>query len=407
MNILTFNYEYPPLGGGGGVVHALIAEEMAKRHRVWVVTSLFDGLPRHEERGTLNILRVPVLGRRDQSVASFMSMLTYLPGAWFEAARLLRHERIDVIHSHFAVPTGPASLPPAKLWHVPHVLSLHGGDIYDPSKSLSPHRLAPMRSAVRWVLRGSDAVVAQSTNTRDNARRFYGFTGPIEIVPLGIRQPSVRPASREMLGLPGDAFLAITVGRLVKRKGLEMLVAALVAPTNDQHHLVIVGDGPERPMLERLVKERGLIDRVHFLGRVDEDRKWQLLQAADVYVSSTMHEGFGLVYLEAMAAGIPVVTFDHGGQVDFLKSGETGYLVPAGDVAGLSAAMARLAADPAARRSMGATNRRRARYHRVEVCAARYEELFEQLLNRPGAAARPASGTAAESLAATHLIVRR
>ena len=389
MNILTFNYEYPPLGGGGGVVHALIAEELAKRHRVWVVTSAFGDLPQREVRNGVEILRVPVIGRRDRAAASLPSMLTYPPGAWLAARRLLRQHRMDVVHSHFAVPTGPGSLPPARWAGIPHVLSLHGGDIYDPSKSLSPHRIAPLRAVVRWTLRKSAAVVAQSTNTRDNTRRYYGFDGEIHLIPLGIRQPAVSSAARQDLGLPADAFLAITVGRLVRRKGLDVLLRALAAVAPDTMHLVIVGDGPEKPMLEQLSRELALSQRVHFTGRVSEERKWQLLQAADAYVSSTMHEGFGLVYLEAMAAGLPVVTFDHGGQVDFLKEGETGHLVPAGEAAGLITALRRLAAEPGRARAVGDANRHRAGSHRIELCAERYESLFLDLIRAGGRGTSP------------------
>jgi glycosyltransferase involved in cell wall biosynthesis len=388
MNILTFNYEYPPVGGGGGVAHELIAEELAKRHRVWVVTSAFKQLPRREERQGVTILRVPVLGRDDRAAASLLSMLTYPPGAWVAAAGLLKREKIDIIHSHFAVPTGPGSLPPAMLARIPHVLSIQGGDIYDPSKSLSPHRLPPMRTAVRWALRRSTAVVAASVNTRENARRFYGYQGPIDIIPLGIRQPELSPPSRTALSLPPTAFVAVTVGRLVKRKGLDALLRSLAANGLADVHLVIVGEGPERAELERLSAQLGLGPRVHFVGRVDDERKWQLLQAADVYVSATMHEGFGLVYLEAMAAGIPVITFDHGGQVDFLRDGETGYLVRQGDVDGLSAALARLQSEPGRAKAMGEYNRRHAANHRIEICAGRYEALFSRVLPNTGVSYR-------------------
>jgi glycosyltransferase involved in cell wall biosynthesis len=398
MNILTFNYEYPPLGGGGGVVHALVAEELARRHRVYVVTSAVPGLPRREERAGTVILRTPVLGRRDLSAASLVSMLSYPPGAWVLAARILRREPIDIIHSHFAVPTGPASLPPAKLAGIPHVLSLHGGDIYDPSKRLSPHRLPLVRTVVKWVLRASSAVVAQSSNTRDNAIRWYGHAGPIHLIPLGIRQFTATPVSRAGLGLPEGGFLGITVGRLVRRKGLDTLLRALARPESSAIRLVIVGEGPERPALERLASELGLTDRLQFTGRVSEERKWQLLQVADAYLSATMHEGFGLVYLEAMAAGIPVITFDHGGQVDFLVEGETGFLVPSGDTEALAAAIGRLARSPEEARRMGAGNRQRARNHRIEDCAARYEELFARLLEKetgaPPASGRPAPDAA-------------
>lgn len=382
MRILTFNYEYPPLGGGGGVVHALIAEELARRHTVYVITSSFGDLPRRENRGGVEIIRVPVLGRRDQSAASLVSLLSYPPAAWVAAWRLLRAESFDVINSHFAVPTGPGSLLPARLADIPHVLSLHGGDIFDPSKKLSPHRLVGVRSAVNWVLRNSDAVVAQSSNTRENAYRFYPYRGPIEVIPLGIRQPDVPPASRAELGLPEDRFLTITVGRLVKRKGIDQLLHALASPECQGADLIVVGDGPERAGWEQLAAELGLSGRVRFLGRVEEVRKWQLLGCADAYVSSTLHEGFGLVYLEGMAAGLPIVTFDHGGQIDFLRHEETGYLVRMGDTAGLAAAIGRLVSHPQEVERYRRNNLRLAPQHRIEECAQQYEQLLQRVADR-------------------------
>lgn len=379
MRILTFNYEYPPLGGGGGVVHSLIAEELARRHTVYVITSAFEDLPRRESQGGVEIIRVPVVGRRNRSAASLVSLLSYPPAAWISAWRLLRGEDFDVINSHFAVPTGPGSIPPARLAAIPHVMSLHGGDIFDPSKRLSPHRLIGVRSAVNWVLRSSAAVVAQSSNTRENAYRFYSYRGPIEIIPLGIRQPDVPRASRAELGLPEDRFLAITVGRLVKRKGIDQLLGALASPECRQADLLVVGDGPERAGWEKLAAGLGLVGRVRFMGHVEEVRKWQLLQCADAYVSATLHEGFGLVYLEAMAAGLPVVTFDHGGQIDFLRHGETGYLVRMGDAAGLTTAISRLILNPNEVERFRRNNLEQAPQHRIEECARQYELLLQRV----------------------------
>lgn len=380
MNILTFNYEYPPLGGGGGVVHALVAEELAKRHRVSVITSAYADLPRSEVREGVVIHRVPIVGRNDRSAASLRSLLSYPLTARIKAAQLMRSESFDLINSHFAVPTGPGSLPAAKRARIPHVLSLHGGDIYDPSKKLSPHRLPGVRSAVDWVLRNSDAVVAQSSNTRENTYRYYKYRGPIEVIPLGIRQPTFPRATRAQLGLPSDRFVTVTVGRLVKRKGIDQLLEALTYPDCSDVALVVVGDGPERQPLTELSHQLGLGERVTFAGRVEEIRKWQILDCADAYVSATLHEGFGLVYLEAMAAGLPVVTFDHGGQVDFLLDGETGYLVPAGDKIGLASAIARVAARPDEAARMGATNLSRAPRHNIETCARDYEALFQRFI---------------------------
>jgi len=377
MKILMFNYEYPPVGGGGGVVHSLIAEELARRHRVVVITSRVGQLAKQEDVNGVEVHRVPVIARSDPAAASLASMLSYPPGAWVAAVRLLRRERFDVINSHFAVPTGPGSLPIAKLVHVRHVISLHGGDVYDPSKRLSPHRFALLRYTVTQVLRRSDVVIAQSTNTRDNVYRYYGYRGPIEIVPLGIRIPSVVPATRAALGLPAGVFLLVTVGRLVRRKAVDELLRILARPGFDGLHLAVIGTGPELLPLQSLAQELGLLPRVHFLGRVSEEAKWQILTASDAYVSTTMHEGFGLVYLEGMACGLPVVTYDNGGQTDFLADGVTGRLLPAGNADAMASALLTLAADPAAAHRIGASNLARAERHRIETCAAAYERILQ------------------------------
>jgi glycosyltransferase involved in cell wall biosynthesis len=389
VNILMFDYEYPPIGGGGGIVHQLLAEELAQRHHVSLVTSAFQDLPRYEIQRGVEIHRVPVVGRTDRATASMVSMLTYPPSAFLKGRQLLRNRQFDVINGHFVVPTCPASVPLARSHRIPHVTSVHGGDIYDPSKRFSPHRLPLVRSVVRGLLRHSTTVVAQSTNTEDNARRYYGFAGRISIIPLGIRKkPSVPAASREELGLPADTVLAVTVGRLIPRKRLAHMLHALADPGCVDVTLVIIGEGPEQHSLAALARDLGISDRIRFVGRVDDTQKWQILQVADTYLATTMHEGFGLVFLEAMAAGLPVITYDHGGHVDFLEDGATGYMVPEGDSAALAQTVARAVSDLPGLQVMGRRNQDRAVDFEIGRCAEAYEALFESLVAPESARAR-------------------
>lgn len=381
VRILTLNYEYPPIGGGGGVVHALLADQLARRHDVTVVTSAFRDLPSREVIGGVEILRVPILGRTRASVATRTSMLLYPPSAGLVTWRHLRGRAFDIVHGHFAIPTGPGSLAVAMGVGRPHVLSLHGGDLYDPSKGLSPHRFAPFRIAVDAVLKRSHAVVAQSKNTRDNVYRFYRYRGPVDVIPLGIRFPSINPKSRNELNLPEGVFIIITVGRLIPRKSIETAIRLLNRPECGDVHLLVVGTGPLSLPLRRAAEESGVGSRVHFSGRVDEELKWQLLFSADAYLSTSMHEGFGLTFIEAMFAGLPVICYDHGGQTDFLENGVTGFVVPAGDEGRLGSALTHLRGNPALCRRTGEGNRRRARRFSIESCAEKYEALFEHTLS--------------------------
>lgn len=380
MRILAFNYEYPPIGGGGGVVHRDISVELAKRHEVTVVTSGFEGLPAHEHRDGVDLYRVPVLMRKDLNWASPVSLLSYFPRSWQCGKKLLTRRRYDVINSHFAVPSAPSAALLARRFQIPHVLSVHGGDLYDPSKRMSPHRVPIVRSVVRWLLCRSDRVVAQSSNTAENARTYFRVDRPIDVIPLGIVRPQFGQATRAEMGIDKGRFVIITIGRLIARKALADLLQVMVQLNDPNDLLLIVGDGPKRAEWQATARQLGVADRVRFTGQVAERDKWRLLSVSDLYASTSLHEGFGLVFLEAMHCGLPVVTYDFGGHTDFLEDGKTGALVPAGKRNAFVAAVQELKGSIEARRRCAAYNREHVKKFYIERCAARYEELFEELI---------------------------
>jgi glycosyltransferase involved in cell wall biosynthesis len=272
---------------------------------------------------------------------------------------------------------------------------IQGGDIYDPSKKLSPHRHGLLRRAVTAVHRRSSAVVAASRNMRDHAYRHYPYRGPVDIIPLGIRVPRPGPrASRAELGLPEKPFLAVTVGRLVRRKGLDQVLRALAHEDCPPVHLAVLGSGPELAPLQSLAESLHLTGRVHFVGRVSDERKWQILRCADAYVSASMHEGFGLVYLEGMAAGLPVLAPEDGGQADFLAHGRTGWAVNPEDPESLAHALSEAVRRPEVLRQMSEGNRKRASAYSIDRCGIEYEKLFYRVLNTvTGGAAAVLSGS--------------
>jgi len=384
MRILFCNFEYPPLGGGGGVVNALLAEELAKRHDVTVLTSQALGLPAKSAERGVKVVRVPVYFRRHEAVANLGSMLMFIRSGLREGKKLLSRQNFDVINTHFALPSGPVGDRLARFAAIPNILTLHGGDLYDPSKSFSPHQHLWLRLWIKSLLRRCDIVVGQSKNTLDNMRRFY--TPEIEglRVPLGIRRRPVTAASRTTYGFRDNEFLLVTVGRLVARKAITDLIKVLDKLRPECVRLLIVGTGPQEMLLKRICADRGLQDRVSFLGQVEEDEKFRILKMCDAYVSTSQHEGFGLVFLEAMSCGLPIICYDHGGQTDFLENNATGYLLPLNDLNEFTASCLKLVRNNEIRQTMCRENLRRIEQLYIDTCAERYETIFADAIQRCG-----------------------
>jgi glycosyltransferase involved in cell wall biosynthesis len=380
MRILFCNFEYPPLGGGGGVVMAAMAREMARRHEVTVLTSRAGDLPAESADGKVRVVRVPVVFPRELATATLPTMAAYLPMGLWRGIALSREKAFDIINTHFVVPTGPLGHVLATRLKTPNVLSVHGGDLYDPSKRTSPHRHAFLRSAVAALLRRADAVVAQSRDTARNVGEIYGVARPLDLVPLGIERPAPGVHGRRAdLGVPDDAFVMITIGRVVPRKATAQLVRVL-ADAGPKAHLVVVGDGPDVPEVRHAAHLLGVADRIHFLGFVSEAEKHRALSVADVFVSTSQHEGFGLVFLEAMAFGLPIVCYDRGGQTDFLATPASGNVVPLNDLGAFTAAVRALQSAPALRTAIRSRNLAKVETFFIDRCAQAYESIFQRTL---------------------------
>ncbi len=380
MKILFCNYEYPPLGGGGGVVNAQIAIELAKRHDVTVLTSQGLGLPKEAIVDGVRVIRVPVFFRQLQAAANFASMLAYLPKGIKAGKALLSKEKFDIINTHFVLPTGPVGDYLASYANIPNVLSVHGGDLYDPSKWMSPHRHFFLRKWVKVLLKKASVVVGQSRNTIQNVKEYYLPDMTPMIIPLGIPRPPKVQVSRQTFGFNDSEILLVTVGRLVARKAVDQLIHLINKLGRDDVRLIIIGSGPQEENLRNLAKQLSVQDKIRFMGFIEEDEKNKLLNIADLYVSTSQHEGFGLVYLEAMATENPVVCYDYGGQTDFLENNRTGCLVKLNDEAAFLKQVETLVENPQLRTEMSQYCVAKVEDYYIDNCAKKYEKLFEDLL---------------------------
>jgi glycosyltransferase involved in cell wall biosynthesis len=270
----------------------------------------------------------------------------------------------------------------------PYVVSLRGSDVpgYDPALAWL-HK--PMLPVTRRIWHGAYRVVANSQALRALAR-ISAPRLPIDVISNGATETTAIPAARQ----PGSGLCILSVSRLIPRKGLDTLIAALASSQRPDLSLDMVGDGPIRASLQQLAVSFGVADRVRFHGFLEQPSLARLYAQADIFVLPSVAESCSMALLEAMAAGLPLIVTKVGGTIELVEHGYNGLMVGARNVDDLCAALQTLARDPAQRERFAAANRRLVRerfsWHSI---ARQYESIFEQSL-KPRATKGSATGRA-------------
>lgn len=379
MNILVINYEYPPLGGGGGAACRKLAEEYVRRgHHVECVTTQYGSLPEMETEGGVAVHRVKVMGKRTMSAAGMLSLLSFPVCAYRYAVNLCRNKKFDCIHTHFSVPSGPLGACISKKFKIPNVLSLHGGDVYDPTKWSSPHKWRMLRRCNEWVFKNADHIAAQSWMTKEKTEYYYKTDKDVDVIPCPYDRVSFRPCGRRKLGMDEDKKYIVSVGRLVKRKGFDFLIRTMRHVRDAS--LIIIGSGPEYGRLKGLAASLGLDGRVALPGARYGDVKHQYLANSDLFVLSSIYEPFGIVLQEAMQAGLPIISTNDGGQGDLIEHGVNGLLVDYGDEEKLAECIKLVLSDGRMRKRMQEENRERIKNYSSDIIAGRYLEILSRLV---------------------------
>lgn len=335
----------------GGPARHVVALSRGLRARGFE-TTLIAGRPGEAEGDMADLAReaglalvdLPSLGRAPRPLRDLAALVALY--------RIFRRLRPRVVHTHTAK-AGFLGRIAAVLAGVPvRVHTFHGhvlGEGY-----FRPLVARAIRAAERVLAQATHAIVAVSPRQRrDLVGRFrVAPAHKVRVIPLGIDLAPFRGARarhrgelRCELGIPGDAPLLGTVGRLVPVKAVDAIIRAFeaIVAARPDAHLAIVGDGPERPRLERLARDAAFSGRIRFTGfRRDLPRVYADL---DVLLLASKSEGTPLALIEALAAGVPCIATAVGGVPDVLADG-AGILVPPGDDAALARAALALFAAP-------------------------------------------------------------
>ena len=327
-------------------MHGLSRELVHMGHEVDVITMGWQGLPLEEDVDGVQVHRVPC-ARHAMHVCTAREALTYVLAAAPVAQRLARRRDYDLNHTHFIFPDGVIAWLLRRRNGLPYVVTAHGSDVpgYNPHRLRLAHKL--LGPAWRAVVDDAAHLICPSETIRSLVLRRQPDT-QITKIGNGIDPGRMQPTA--------DGTRILSVCKMFERKGIQHLLRALEGVPLE-HEVQIVGDGPYLPALQELAgRTRARVRFSKWLDNGSAELK-QLYERSGIFVLPSESENFPVVLLEAMAAGLAIVTTQGTGCAEVV--GDAALLVPPKDVGALREALCRLLCDPALRASLGAAARRR------------------------------------------------
>lgn len=286
---------------------------------------------------------------------------------------------VDIWHAHYAIPNAASAiiarsmLPPEKRFKV--VTTLHGTDITLVGTDPSFYRVT------RYAMEESDAVTAVSNWLKDATEREFELSRPVRTIYNFLDMSQYRNISPRLCDLaPPEEKVIMHISNFRPVKRVTDIVRAFKKILDHvPARLVMLGDGPERISAVGVARQLGITDRITYLGVVENIET--ILPCADIVFQPSEHESFGLVPLEAMACGIPVVGTASGGITEVVTHGECGYLCEVGDIDAMARYAVELLTHPEQAREMGRKGRERAiQMFSKEMRVKEYEDLYKELL---------------------------
>lgn len=384
LTVLQVSWEYPPhLVGGLGRAVTHISARLAKLATVYVLTIGLPGRVADEQRDGLHVLRVDPFVLRSTGFLSWVYCFNFL----LLARALKEGLRPHVIHSHDWL-TAPASVALKHLLKAPLIVTVHATEY---GRSRGSIITSMQRQVHYWEWRmcyeAWRVIVCSGAMRQEVVRAFALPSDKLLVLPNGVELDELdchKPleGEKKRYALPWEKIV-LFVGRHVYEKGVDVLVEAArtILSHRSDVKFVIAGDGPMRLHLMWLSSTYGLGDKVLFTGRLSDEELYKIYKLAYMVAIPSRYEPFGIVALEAMASGKPVIASRVGGLSEIIVDGKTGVLVPPGDPGALARAIELLLDNPQLAGEMGVRGRRRVEdLYRWEKVVRFLERVYRRVL---------------------------
>ena len=376
LNLLMLNFEFPPIGGGGGNAHLCLLKEYASNPdlKIDVLTSApTPGFFTEQFSKNITIYKVG-LHKKDLHFWRKIEVIEWLLKAKPHYNRLLRENNYDLAHALFAFPSGWLCYKSAD--KLPYIISLLGSDV--PGKharlQVDYEILGPLLFKPIW--QSASILTACSQGLKNRALKFLP-SASIDVIPTGVDLNQFYP---DKSGKQSDSTRLLTVGRLSVTKRVSVLINAveILHKAGQKVSFTIAGGGPLEQQLRQIVSEKALADIICMTGRINLEQMPEIYHRHDLLISATAQEGLSNAMLEAMASGLPIVTTRCEG-LDELIAGNA-IIVEKSDPQLIASAIRQLTQDSRTYESMSSASRKQAELFSWSSVADKYLQCYDKIL---------------------------
>jgi glycosyltransferase involved in cell wall biosynthesis len=361
------NHEFPPVGGGASPVTLELCNELVRQgNTVDVVTMHYKNTARFENLNGINVYRTPAL-RKKSNICHPHELATYLPGAFLKTLSLARKNKYDIIHCHFIVPGAPLAWLISRLTGIPFIITSHGSDVpgHNPDRFILLHKIIkPL-----WKFFAGKAAIITTPSEFLKQKILQADPGlKVQVIPNGL------DTSRFTVNHKTKSILLCS--RIFKFKGMQYFIEA-VKDLQLDWEINIIGDGPYLPELKKLAENSQT--KINFKGWLDKESKEyiDLFSKSSVFVFPSQAENFPTVLLEALSAGMAIITSNAGGCPEVV--GNAGLYIQSDNITNVRETLLNLISNETLQADLHKQSLARVKNYTWNLIAEKYIETYKNI----------------------------